>query len=137
MRDCLVLTRHQIDAAGITATTEITSEAEVVMARTELQQVVVNLILNAIHAMPKGGSLSLSVYDQNSSVVIKVQDSGAGIPSDIVSRIFDPFFTTKQAQGTGLGLSISQTLVTRAGGQITVESEVGVGSIFEIRLPAL
>jgi two-component system NtrC family sensor kinase len=69
--------------------------------------------------------------------VIKVQDSGAGIPSDIVARIFDPFFTTKQAQGTGLGLSISQTLVTRAGGQITVKSEVGVGSIFEIRLPAL
>lgn len=137
VRDCLVLTRHQIDAAGITATTEITSEAEVVMARTELQQVVVNLILNAIHAMPEGGSLSISVYNQDSTVVIKVQDSGAGIPSDIVARIFDPFFTTKQAQGTGLGLSISQTLVTRAGGQITVESEVGVGSSFEIRLPAL
>ncbi|WP_231924746.1 cache domain-containing protein [Marivivens sp. JLT3646] len=137
VRDCLVLTRHQIDAAGITTTTDITSDAEVVMARTELQQVVVNLILNAIHAMPQGGSLSLSVYDQDSSVVIKVQDSGAGIPSDIVARIFDPFFTTKQAQGTGLGLSISQTLVTRAGGQITVESEVGIGSIFEIRLPAL
>jgi two-component system NtrC family sensor kinase len=137
VRDCLVLTRHQIDAAGITTTTDITSDTEVVMARTELQQVVVNLILNAIHAMPQGGSLSLSVYDQDSSVVIKVQDSGAGIPSDIVARIFDPFFTTKQAQGTGLGLSISQTLVTRAGGQITVKSEVGVGSIFEIRLPAL
>lgn len=137
VRDCLVLTRHQIDAAGITTTTDITSDAEVVMARTELQQVVVNLILNAIHAMPQGGSLSLSVYDQDSSVMIKVQDSGAGIPSDIVARIFDPFFTTKQAQGTGLGLSISQTLVTRAGGQITVKSEVGVGSIFEIRLPAL
>ena len=137
VRDCLVLTRHQIDAAGITTTTDITSDAEVVMARTELQQVVVNLILNGIHAMPQGGSLSLSVYDQDSSVVIKVQDSGAGIPSDIVARIFDPFFTTKQAQGTGLGLSISQTLVTRAGGQITVKSEVGVGSIFEIRLPAL
>lgn len=137
VRDCLVLTRHQIDAAGITTTTDITSDAEVVMARTELQQVVVNLILNAIHAMPQGGSLSLSVYDQDSSVMIKVHDSGAGIPSDIVARIFDPFFTTKQAQGTGLGLSISQTLVTRAGGQITVKSEVGVGSIFEIRLPAL
>ena len=137
VRDCLVLTRHQIDAAGITTTTDITSDAEVVMARTELQQVVVNLILNGIHAMPQGGSLSLSVYDQDSSVVIKVQDSGAGIPSDIVARIFDPFFTTKQAQWTGLGLSISQTLVTRAGGQITVKSEVGVGSIFEIRLPAL
>lgn len=137
VRDCLVLTRHQIDAAGITTITDITSDAEVVMARTELQQVVVNLILNAIHAMPNGGSLSISVYNQDSSVVIKVQDSGAGIPSDIVARIFDPFFTTKQAQGTGLGLSISQTLVTRAGGQITVESEVGVGSRFEIRLPAL
>ncbi|NBT52715.1 MAG: HAMP domain-containing protein, partial [Marivivens sp.] len=68
VRDCLVLTRHQIDAAGITTTTDITSDAEVVMARTELQQVVVNLILNAIHAMPQGGSLSLSVYDQDSSV---------------------------------------------------------------------
>ncbi|MBN8292708.1 cache domain-containing protein [Rhodobacter sp. NTK016B] len=139
VRDCLVLTRHQIEANGIETQVEIASDHRVLMARTELQQVMVNLILNAVHAMPGGGVLRFRVRDEGTApdalVAIEVEDSGTGIPPETLRRIFDPFFTTKQAQGTGLGLSISQTLVSRAGGRIEVHSETGQGSRFTIFLP--
>ncbi|WP_370225123.1 sensor histidine kinase [Pararhodobacter marinus] len=137
VRDCLVLTRHQIEANGIETQVDITSDQRVLMARTELQQVMVNLILNAVHAMPEGGTLHFRVRDVGDPprIAIEVQDSGTGIPPETLRRIFDPFFTTKQAQGTGLGLSISQTLVSRAGGGIEVRSEPGQGSRFTIFLP--
>ncbi|WP_071673438.1 sensor histidine kinase [Nioella nitratireducens] len=135
VRDCLVLTRHQTEANGIETVTAITSDRKVLMARTELQQVLVNLILNAVHAMPGGGRLTLEVHDAANGVDILVEDTGTGIAPDTLRRIFDPFFTTKQAQGTGLGLSISQTLVSRAGGRITAASELGKGSTFRIFLP--
>ncbi|RID91107.1 HAMP domain-containing protein [Gemmobacter lutimaris] len=137
VRDCLVLTRRQIESAGIEIRTDLATEAPVFMERTELQQVVVNLILNAVHAMPGGGVLSLSVAQRRGRVEIGVADSGTGMSEDVRRRIFDPFFTTKQAQGTGLGLSISQTLITRAGGRIGVRSAPGKGSRFVIRLPVL
>ncbi|MBB4301343.1 signal transduction histidine kinase [Rhodobium orientis] len=138
VQDCLVLTRHQTEAAEIETVTDFTSDRSVLMARTELQQVVVNLVLNAVHAMPDGGRLTLQVRDAEDGargVAIVVEDSGIGMPPDTLKRIFDPFFTTKQAQGTGLGLSISQTLVSRAGGRITAASTPGQGSRFTIFLP--
>jgi signal transduction histidine kinase len=134
--DCLVLTRRQLETAGITAITRLDSTRQVLMSRTELQQVLVNLILNAVHAMPQGGTLTIAVADQADQVVMTVTDTGTGMPPKVLSRIFDPFFTTKQAQGTGLGLSISQQLVSRLGGQITATSTPGAGSRFEIVLPA-
>ncbi|WP_372802816.1 sensor histidine kinase [Paracoccus seriniphilus] len=136
VRDCLLLTRHQTEANGIEAQTDFNSARKVLMARTELQQVIVNLILNAVHAMPEGGQLQLVVQNASQGVEIIVEDNGTGIPPDTLRRIFDPFFTTKHAVGTGLGLSISQTLVSRAGGRITVTSEPGQGSRFVIFLPA-
>lgn len=135
VRDCLVLTRHQAEAAGITCAPAFESAAAVRMSRTELQQVVVNLILNAIHAMPGGGTLTVATADREACVVITVADTGTGIAPDVLPRIFDPFFTTKQAQGTGLGLSISQQIVIQAGGRITVSSTPGRGSRFEVSLP--
>lgn len=135
VRDCLVLTRHQIEAPGVETVTRFESARLVRMARTELQQVLVNLILNAAHAMPKGGVLTLAVVDDGSWAAIEVEDTGVGIPEDVLSRIFDPFFTTKQAEGTGLGLSISQQLVSRAGGRIVASSVPGKGSRFRILLP--
>jgi len=105
------------------------------MARTELQQVIVNLILNAVHAMAGGGTLTIRVFDEGESVAIHVEDTGHGITPEVRKRIFDPFYTTKQAEGTGLGLSISQTLITRAGGQLSVTSTPGEGSCFRIHLP--
>jgi signal transduction histidine kinase len=135
VRDCLVLTRHQIEAAGIATTVETSSSAKVQMSRTELQQVIVNLILNAVHAMPAGGSLRVVTKEDSGQIILAVEDTGKGIDPDILGRIFDPFFTTKQAQGTGLGLSISRQIVSRAGGQITACSTLGAGSRFEVRLP--
>lgn len=160
VRDCLVLTRHQIEAAGIETVVELADELEVMISRTELQQVLVNLILNAVHAMRDGGRLRLVVAGaepgvgprvalgpeagpttgaeapSGGTVEIRVEDTGTGIAPEILNRIFDPFFTTKQAQGTGLGLSISQQLVSRAGGGITARSTLGAGSCFTIVLPA-
>jgi two-component system NtrC family sensor kinase len=136
MADCLVLTRHQIEQAMVEVETDLPSQRQVRMSRTELQQVLVNLIRNAVQAMPGGGTLRLEARDaEGGGVLIAVEDSGTGIPKDVLGRIFDPFFTTKQARGTGLGLSISQQLLSRAGGQITVRSEPGQGSRFEIFLP--
>lgn len=134
-RDCLVLTRHQIQAAGITSIVETKSTSQVHMSRTELQQVVVNLILNAVHAMPGGGTLRVATTEASGEVILSVEDTGTGIDPSVLPRIFDPFFTTKQAQGTGLGLSISQQLVSRAGGRISASSTPGRGSRFEIILP--
>ena len=68
-------------------------------------------------------------------MVIEVADTGAGMTADVMQRVFDPFFTTKRREGTGLGLSISQMLVTRQGGRISVESELGIGTTFTVWLP--
>jgi PAS domain S-box-containing protein len=107
----------------------------------ELREVMTNLILNAIDAMPQGGCLTMTTrayLDSRSpnAVEVTVADTGIGIPEEVRSRIFDPFFTTKGEAGTGLGLSISYSIIRRHGGEIRVESEVGRGSTFAITLPA-
>lgn len=133
--DCLLLTRHQIEQTDIEVVTRLESERRVPISRTELQQVIVNLILNAAHAMPDGGTLNLTVCDEGEGVAILVADTGHGIAPEILKHIFDPFFTTKRAEGTGLGLSISQKIVKRAGGEITVQSTAQDGSKFRVFLP--
>ncbi|MCZ4351751.1 cache domain-containing protein [Roseovarius aestuarii] len=135
VQDCIMLTQHQISSSGITYTLSLNSHADVRMSRTELQQVVVNLILNAVHSMPDGGDLSVETSDCENGVVLSITDSGTGITPEVQSRIFDPFFTTKQAQGTGLGLSISKQIVSRIGGRIAVDSTIGMGSTFTVVLP--
>jgi signal transduction histidine kinase len=104
-----------------------------------LQQVIVNLVVNAIHAMPDGGVLKLSSSDLDiegrPGLAIEIADNGIGMTPETMQRIFDPFFTTKRQQGTGLGLSISQTLVTRQGGKIFAESVPGRGTTFSVWLP--
>jgi len=105
----------------------------------KLQQVFVNLLINAFQAMPEGGTLTVSTDngDDGRSVVVELADTGVGIPSENLSKIFDPFFTTKAPdRGTGLGLSITQRIVTDHGGTIRVESTPGRGTRFTITLPA-
>jgi signal transduction histidine kinase len=117
--DCLPLVRHLLSKAGIQVVRDEGAKRLVLMNRTELQQVIVNLIVNAIHAMPDGGVLTLRTSNTEmsgtSGLAIEVADTGVGMTPEIIQRIFDPFFTTKRTRGTGLGLSISQTLVTRQG----------------------
>jgi len=104
----------------------------------ELQQVLLNLVNNAIDAVDNagGGSVTLTTRTNKNSVFIEVADTGPGIPESDLNRIFDPFFTTKPVgQGTGLGLSICYGIVNKLGGDITVRSQRGVGSVFSVRLP--
>jgi len=108
-----------------------------VMGRpSELNEVITNLILNAIDAMPRGGTLSIRTQvERGESVVLTVADTGTGMPEAVRKRVFDPFFTTKGESGTGLGLSVSYSIVKRHGGEMRVESQVGRGTTFTIALP--
>lgn len=102
----------------------------------QIEQVLVNLINNAIHAMQKAGELHVSLCQDDGEVSIVVQDSGIGIPLENLGRIFDPFFTTKpEGVGTGLGLSVSYGIISNHNGRIDVESTVGDGTAFTILLP--
>jgi PAS domain S-box-containing protein len=102
----------------------------------ELREVFVNLIVNAVDAMPEGGKLAIkSRYDGN-RLRLTFTDTGTGMPEDVRQKIFDPFFSTKGAHGTGLGLSVSYSIIERHDGAISVASEVGGGTTFSIELPA-
>ena len=115
---------------------EIRSNRKVMGDESELREVLVNMVFNAVDAMPQGGRLTLRAEDSGDFVVISVADSGAGMSPEVRSRIFDPFFTTKGKAGMGLGLAVSFGIVRRHEGTIEVDSEVGRGSTFKIRLPA-
>ncbi len=106
--------------------------------RDSLEQVIINLMLNAIQAMPDGGTLEVSTEFIDTFgepyILIKIRDTGTGIPADIRDRVFDPFFTTKH-HGTGLGLAISLSVVRAMNGNITFETEEGKGTTFFVRIP--
>jgi signal transduction histidine kinase len=99
-----------------------------------LTQVLLNLMLNGLQAMPEGGTLTLEAKTSNGNFLIAVTDTGSGIAPDNLPRIFEPYFTTS-AKGTGLGLAISRGIIEDHGGRITVTSKVGQGARFEISLP--
>jgi PAS domain S-box-containing protein len=101
---------------------------------TQMQQVLVNLVKNAMHAMTRGGTLTLQTGEGADGVWMSVADTGGGIPQEQINRIFEPFFTTKK-KGTGLGLMIVQRIVRAHGGRIELESHVGRGTTFRVWLP--
>ncbi len=102
----------------------------------QMSQVLINLIMNAVHAMPEGGSLRIGLARSNGTVRLTVADTGHGIAQQDLPRIFDPFFTTKEAgKGTGLGLTVVKGIIDEHGGSIWVESEPGKGATFTISLP--
>jgi CheY-like chemotaxis protein len=101
----------------------------------ELREAMTNLILNAVDAMPSGGTLIVTTGVVEDHVEVAVTDTGIGIPDDLREKIFDPFFTTKGPQGTGLGLSMTYGILSRHGAQIAVDSVPGQGSTFRITFP--
>ena len=101
----------------------------------ELQEVLINIINNALDAMPGGGTLSFYIREENGGVVLEISDTGIGMDEETQAKIFDPFFTTKEL-GTGLGMSIAYGTVTRHGGKIEVQSQRGRGSTFILNFPA-
>lgn len=106
----------------------------------QLQQVFMNIILNAVQAMKEMGVLTINTCNdpKNDMVIIEISDTGSGIPDEIIDRVFDPFFTTKEVgEGTGLGLSIAYGIITKHHGRMTVKSKVNEGSTFTIKIPAV
>jgi signal transduction histidine kinase len=109
---------------------------EVLADLSQLQQVLVNLIVNAIQAMPEGGRLTIATETRGQAAVLRIADTGSGMSSSVREKIFLPFFTTKGIhEGTGLGLAVAHGIVAAHGGSIRVESEEGVGTAFEVEMP--
>jgi PAS domain S-box-containing protein len=101
----------------------------------ELREGLLNIIFNAMDAMPKGGKIKIEAKQTKKWVTVSISDTGIGMPKEIMDRIFEPFFTTRVHKGTGLGLSVTYGIIQRHRGEISVESTVGVGSTFYIKLP--
>ena len=135
--DVLSLLEHQFRNGNVQVRKDFATEALIVPSvEHKLQQVFLNLFINARDAMPKGGWLSITTRVEGGQAVIEVADTGAGIQPDHLSRIYDPFFTTKPiGQGTGLGLSITYGIVRENGGVITCESAEGKGTLFRLLFP--
>ncbi len=137
LNDVLALLEHQLRNGKIQVRKELSSQAPIVEGiEHKLQQVFLNLFMNARDAMPRGGWLSVSSRLEGDRALVEVSDTGSGIPTEHLSRIYDPFFTTKAiGKGTGLGLSITYGIVQEHGGTITCESAVGKGTRFALTLP--
>lgn len=133
IKQVLNLTQFQIKNQSVKVSLNLSKLPPVKADRSMLQQALLNLVLNAVEAMPEGGTLTISSKIENGSAVVSIGDTGRGIPEDIKGRIFDPFFTTK-ADGTGLGLSIVYNIVNLHNGEIGFETN-GKGTTFVLKVP--
>lgn len=138
--DCLEVLEERIRRARVTVQSHYETTLHPVYVHADpdqMSQVFMNLFINALHAMPEGGTLRIAVERVNNHVRAVVADTGHGISPDHLPKIFNPFFTTKEAgKGTGLGLTVVHTIIQEHGGTIAVESELGKGTTFTITLPA-
>jgi PAS domain S-box-containing protein len=138
INDVISLLEHQFKGGSVQVRKDLTAQTPFVLGiEHKLQQVFLNLFLNARDAMPSGGWLSIATRVEDGQVVVEVGDTGAGIPKDQLSRIYDPFFTTKPiGVGTGLGLSITYGIVQEHHGTISCDSAPGQGTTFVLTLPS-
>ena len=135
-RETLELLRPELENRGLNVKEEFERRLPFSpMDAAQIKQVLVNLIKNAMQAMTRGGTLTLQTGSGADSVWISVSDTGRGIPPDQMNHIFEPFYTTKK-KGTGLGLMIVQRIVRQHGGHIELQSNLGQGTTFRIRLPS-
>ncbi|MDZ4231040.1 MAG: ATP-binding protein [Dehalococcoidales bacterium] len=107
---------------------------EVEIDTDQIRQVLVNILMNAVQAMPGGGKITVAALQRDGFLEVKIGDTGCGIPGEVIGKIFDPLFTTR-AKGIGLGLAVSKAIVERHDGYIEVESEIGKGTVFTVKLP--
>jgi signal transduction histidine kinase/ActR/RegA family two-component response regulator len=139
LKDVCEMTRPRWESRPETAAVRVAHSAGckalVLGDPVELREVLVNIIYNALDAMPAGGEIRMSAQETNERVILTVTDTGTGMPPEVKSRLFDPFFTTKGKAGTGMGLAVSFGIVRRHNGSIEVESELGRGTTFSISLP--
>jgi signal transduction histidine kinase len=131
----LALLRPEIENRGLTVKMKLARQLTATpVDATQLQQVLVNLVKNAMQAMTTGGVLTLQTGETSDGVWVSVADTGGGIPQEQINRIFEPFYTTKK-KGSGLGLMIVQRIVSAHNGRVEVESNVGRGATFRVWLP--
>jgi two-component system NtrC family sensor kinase len=137
IRNTLVFLEKQLNRGKVKVVADLPEDLPFVKGNgLQLQQVFTNLILNAAHAMPDGGTLEISARKNNGMLEANFTDKGIGIAPEHLHRIFEPFFTTKPVgEGTGLGLSVSHGIIKHHGGDIHVSSEPGKGSTFTVILP--
>lgn len=135
----LVLTHHALVANNVELVKHLSPDLPSLMVdRHMMEQVLVNLLLNAAQAIKGGGVITIRTRMLEDVCALEVEDTGCGIPSSVLPHIFDPFFTTKgTGEGTGLGLSVSLGIIERHGGRILVDSEVGKGTVFTVCLPVV
>jgi len=139
VEQCLLLVHHNLENAGIEVHSSLARELPRLQCDpSQIEQVLLALIVNASDAMPKGGNLWISSHlsEDGQKVALSIRDDGCGIPADILPKVFEPFITTKDLHhGTGLGLAVSRGIVERHGGKISIQSEVGKGTMLTITLP--
>ena len=133
------LIEHNVDFRDIKIIKEYNPDLpEILMDASQIEQVLINMMINAGQAMPQGGKLIIRTEMNKSGdhITIRIEDTGCGIPEENIEKIFDPFFSTKGNKGTGLGLSVSYGIIQSHGGEIEVDSKLGSGTAFIITLPA-
>lgn len=136
VEDSLEILQERLRKHGIKVETHLQDIRPVHADPDQMSQVLLNLFINAIHAMPEGGILRIALAEQDGTAVLTVRDTGCGIPKKDLEQIFLPFFTTKEVgKGTGLGLTVVHGIIQEHGGTITVDSEPGQGTTFTIALP--
>ena len=135
--DAIQLVEHETRKRNIQIIRKMDSLSDTIWSDSyQIRQALVNLLTNAVHAVGSEGSISISLEDLDDQLAITVRDSGEGIPIENLDKIFEPFFSTKSpGEGTGLGLFVTRSIIEKLGGSIEVESEIGQGASFCIRLP--
>ncbi len=137
LRETISFLDHQLEVSQVTVVTRFESGLPAILGHDgKLQQIFTNIIINAMQAVGKAGTITVTTRSAEERVIIEIQDTGEGIPPEIQGKIFEPFFTTKEiGQGTGLGLSVTYGLVQDLHGDIAVHSEVGHGTTFTVSFP--
>lgn len=133
-QDTLGLLRERLRSSGVHIQEDYADLPDIAVDPGQISQVFLNLLTNAMQAMPEGGKLTIRTFQAGNEVAVAISDSGPGISDEVRAHLFEPFFSTR-AKGTGLGLSVSLGLVQEHGGRITVESQLGQGSTFTVWLP--
>lgn len=137
LQDVLAFLDSEAHLHNIEFRTAITEEeCRISCEENQLKQVFINLLKNAIEAMPSGGSVHINIANRKDSILISITDEGVGIPADMISKIGDPFFTGKET-GTGLGIMVSQRIINSHQGTLDIQSQVNVGTTIKLTLPAL
>jgi PAS domain S-box-containing protein len=135
LRDVRKLLSHGMLSSQVRLVGELADGLPVTLGdANQLKQAFLNIINNAIQSMPEGGTITISTAQRGQNIVVRIEDTGPGIPGDIMNKLFVPFFTTRKT-GSGLGLAVTKRVIDNHGGDIEVMSEVGKGTIFDVSIP--